>query len=715
MPGKKWLVAPAGALWLALAACWLLTVSGGAPPPTLSRLVALLAGAATLAAVAAWAWATATAGDARRRRAGRLLLAILALALVVRFAGIDHEVAERFYADEGYYTKHATEINAGSLLVPSFHYPHLLYYLDAFAIWVASLFDATVLGLTGLLFGIDDWGIASRLINRLLVALFGALTVVPVFRIGERLAGTAAGAFGGALIAASTVYNEGSHLAICDVPSAFFAAATLAGVARLLDEERTSTYVWAGVCAGLAAGTKYPAGLVAVAICAVWLRGRIAGRRFSLDLLWSGLAAIGAFVASTPGLVVLPEVAFGRGRRSIFWGALVYSGEGWVGVTPPSNSLYYLGLLTASWGLPALAIGLAGLFLLARRRLVRVIWLTPFPIAYMALILSMSVAVPRNIYPVLPALAMIAGCGAAGLWARTAGRFRAREPDRDRAAGGVRAPAERRWLGMGAAGAAVVVLVLAWPAGRTLLQAVAFSRPGTRVQAKEWIREHVPRGAIVLKEVFTPDLPEDEYVVRPARDRFIGRTPIAELTKPEIDLLVLSSGAWGRFFEPQRQVEPDLEEVRARYREVFDTFPLLASFEPGPLRLGPVVRIHRVRRDELPIDARRTLTVDYVFVPDPARIDWQARRVLFTAEGDWCQVKGFFEAGPSALQVQGEVVGTGGRVTVRSLDNREVAMVELNRDDVALFELREPGKYFFYIELPPGSHLRRVTIGSLPG
>ena len=74
------------------------------------------------------------------------------------------------------------------------------------------------------------------------------------------------GVLSGALIALSTLHNTGSHLGICDVPSAFFAAVAMLFVARLLDSERLGDCLLAGLFAGLAAGTKYPAGVVAIGI-----------------------------------------------------------------------------------------------------------------------------------------------------------------------------------------------------------------------------------------------------------------------------------------------------------------------------------------------------------------------------------------------------------------------------------------------------------------
>src|SRR6185295_4031513 len=184
-----------------------------------------------------------------RLRSGRfVLVALLVLAFAVRLVGLGHEVEGRYYLDEGTYYHHATTILEGELFSPTFVYPHLLYYLDALALWLASLFPRAVAPLA-----------VSWLLLRGVVAVLSALTTVPAFFLGRRLGGTAAGVLAALLVIFSPVFNEGSHLNTCDVPSAFFATVCLAFVARLIDEERWEDYVWAGLAAGLAAGSKYPA------------------------------------------------------------------------------------------------------------------------------------------------------------------------------------------------------------------------------------------------------------------------------------------------------------------------------------------------------------------------------------------------------------------------------------------------------------------------
>ncbi|HLE85138.1 MAG TPA: glycosyltransferase family 39 protein, partial [Thermoanaerobaculia bacterium] len=399
-------------LWAATVALWLLDALGRGLPAAVDRVVAGLALSATAALLV-----RAVRRRWREGLAGRLLLAVLALALAACFIGLASELTTRYFGDEGIYRANARRINGGQLLRPYFVYPHLLFHLDALALWLAGLFGPVVPRLASALYGVEGVGPVAALVTRGVTALLGALTAAPVFAAARRVAGLFAAATAGALAALSPLYLEVAHLNLSDVPGAFFAAMTVMQCAALLDGESRRGYLLAGLWAGLAAGGKYPAGVVAVAIAAVWLRWRIAERRWGWGLPWAGAAALAAFLATTPSLLAFPAAVFSGGGKDILLGVRQYAGSGWTGVVRESNLAYYGWLLRLDKGLPALGLGLTGIAGLGSRERARWLWLTPFPAAYLILILAMNVAVSRNLLPALPALAVLLGAGAAG-WLR---------------------------------------------------------------------------------------------------------------------------------------------------------------------------------------------------------------------------------------------------------------------------------------------------------
>jgi hypothetical protein len=555
-------------LWAAVLLLWWIDAGEASPPLVLSRAAVLLALTATAVWLGRWlvrrlaglrGWALAAAA---------VLPALLVLALVVRCVGLAHEVEGRYYLDEGTYYHHASEINAGRMLRLSFVYPHLMYYLDALVLWMASLFPGAVGAWAGAV-GVDDPLGVSWLLLRGVVALLSALAVVPVYRIAERLSGIASGAAAGLLLIFSPLFNDGSHLNTCDVPSAVFATVCLLFVARLVDEERTRDYLLAGLCAGLAAGAKYPAGVVAVAIIAVWIRWRWTRRDLRLGLLWAGLAAIAAFLAVMPSLLVFPEAAF-LGGRGIFFGARQYGKGGWLGVVKQSNAIFYVQALIGSFGWAAVLAGLSGLLARRKGERARIAWLLPYPVLYLMLIVSMSMVVRRNLYPVIPILAALLGVGI-GTWI---GRLR-----------------EVRWgsRAQPVLTAAVLAVCLLAPAWQTGVQALALARPSTREIAGEWIRAHVPRGASIAKESYTPDFPEGEYEI--LHRRFVTRLTLEELRG--FDYVLVASAAYSRFHDPAALTRPHQRAMAERYDEIFRSWPLVQEWVPAETRLGPVIRLYR--------------------------------------------------------------------------------------------------------------------------
>lgn len=517
--------------------------------------MAVLAILATLAWISSWL-----------RRADRLLLVLVLSAIAFGFAGLGHEVGKGYYTDEGHYLHHAREINDGEPFTRSFVYPHLTYYLDAFALWLAELLPAPVAWLARTLYGVERPPVVSWLVLRWVTAALGALTVVPVYLLARRVAGPLAGGLAGASTIFSVHYQEGFQVNISDVPSAFFATVCMALVGRLLDGESTRSYVLAGMASGLAAAAKYPAGVVAVAIVAVWVVHRVATRRWAWGLLWAGLASLGTFLALHPSLFVHTRAAL-FGPRGFFFGVRQYAGGGWVGVQPESNALYYLEKVAGNFGWPALALAVAGVFFLGRDARRRLLALAAYPVIFLALIVSMNMVVLRNLFPVIPTLAVFLGVAVSG-W---------------------RSLAERRFPRPRLAVAVIVVLALAWPAAATTRQTITLTRASTRDLMADWIREHVPRGAGILKESYTPDFLPREY--RTLHRRFAFRIPEERFTDPRFDYLLLAGSAYWRWLRPENADKPHGDW----YRRVFDRHTLVHRVEGGPWRRGPELRLYRLR------------------------------------------------------------------------------------------------------------------------
>jgi 4-amino-4-deoxy-L-arabinose transferase-like glycosyltransferase len=767
----------AAALVLAamVTALWLLDVAwrgrgGWGVSEALSRVAIV----AALAAGAGWLAAALAARVAGRRgwqlAAALALPGLVVLSLAVRFAGIDSEVSGRYYLDEGTYYHHATAIDGGELLTRTFVYPHLTYYADALTLWVAARFQAVVGALARRLYGLDEPLAVAWLLLRGVVALLSALTVVPVWKIAERLSrgagagdaglarapwtGPVAGALAAGLLIFSDLFNQGSHLNTCDVPSAFFATVCLLFAARLAERESARDYALAGVAAGLAAASKYPAGLAALAVAAVWAGWRLRRRDWNPGLAWAALAAAGTVVAVMPSLVAYPDLAFG-GERGVFFGARQYGRGGWLGVMPDSNAAFYGGELLSTFGWPAVAAGVSGLGLLAVRSLragraarqirgagdvqavgdvgdvghapvgpiggdgsasrgerrsapglAGLLWLAVYPAAFLGLIASMNMVVKRNLYPVLPILAVYLGVGMAAwlsLVAELASRSRL-------------APAWRwgRWV------AAVLALACLWPPVElTARQTIGYVSPTTREEAAAWIGQHLPPGASIVKESYTPDFPAGRFAV--SQQRLAGRIPIPELRDPQNDYLLLSSAAYARFRDPAALFTDNQRELARRYDEIFRTFPLVKEWLPGELQLGPVLRLYRIDPDPAACVPRAELPAADAFVPDESMrpaADRPDRPLRYDAKGQWSLFRACLPAGRYRLALVGEVRPPA-LVRVADATGSQLDQLEVKPAGgpgpagVSDFELARPGKVLLYVDLGSGSRLRAVNVARL--
>jgi hypothetical protein len=715
--------------WAAAVALWLgdaLAAPDGLSPGALDAAVAWVAVAAAgvgagLAATRLW----------RDGWPGRTLLALLALATVTCCTGLAQELLGRYFGDEGIYLAQARRINDdGQLLRPWFIYPHLLFYLDAFALWLGDALGPVVPLLARWVYGVEDPAALDPLVTRMVTAAMGAGTVVPVFVAARRMAGPAAAALGGALVALCPLYVRVAHLNISDVAGAFFAAMTFMQCALLVERDEPGSaetrrgYLLAGLWAGLAAGGKYPAGVVAVAVAGVWAAWRLRGRRpgggprrespskgsnaperapgLPSGLLWAAGAAVVAFLGTTPSFLAFPGAAYaGEGTADVLFGFRQYAQAGWTGVVRASNTAFYLDRLVLSFGVPALLLGLSGglsgIARLDRRSRRRLLWLAPFPVAYLALVLTMRIAVDRNLLPVLPALAAVLGAGLAG-WTGAARTSRASRLAGTRHAGSVLA-------------VLVAAVALAPPAWRSAAQTVRFARPTTRELAARWIPEHLPPGSALVQEVYTP-IVRPERLYPAARPRFVVRMRPEELRDPRFDFVFVASDAYGRFFQPEALDDRYEEGGRERYEEIFETFEPVAEWAPGRFRAGPRLRLYRLDPETPPWSDRAERGADELLTLSPAMRTGAETGgpVIFRAAGQWALAKAFLEPGSYEVGVDADAPAAGGGVQVLTRAGEEVAVDLFFGDGTARVELPRRDKYFVYVRLPPGSVLRRVRL-----
>ncbi len=489
-----------------------------------------------------------------------LLLLIALVALALRLYGINWDANNHLHPDEREIVFRAMCLNfpgqaRGSGCDPAFTganwffspasplNPHFFAY-GSFPLYLLAGAAHGLAWLTHITHGafhpsdggaFDDFN-HFTLIGRALSALFDTGSVIFAGLIARRLAGRWAGVLAAAFVAVIPFEVQVAHFYAVDTPTVFFILLTLwACVAlaqhaarhptRLLTTRalvaRDSWHIWlygllAGMGLALAVASKVSAlPLVAPMLLACVFAWRRRGPEAGI-LAGAGMiaAAILTFIITSPYALIdwkefVSQVSV---QTALSQGKLDYPYvRQFAGTTP---FLYQIRqMLLYDMGLPLGALGLAGLGWTLSRLWRRwddewgllVVWIIP----YFAIVGDAYTKFTRYMLPIFAPLAI---CGAGALVALASwGMARLTQPDGPRGLF-ARSLARRltalwgaQWV-RGACVALGLAVLLA-----TALNALAldniYSAPNTRVQASEWIYDHVAPGSVITSEVWDDPLP----------------------------------------------------------------------------------------------------------------------------------------------------------------------------------------------------------------
>ncbi|GAA1970906.1 ArnT family glycosyltransferase [Catenulispora subtropica] len=434
--------------------------------------------------------------------------------------------------------------STGTLDAHTYRYPGLLYEVIA---GVTQAFRAVGLHVSSHgAMRIENLGVAHTDARSLIVAIrfVGVIAsvatcllvwatvrgVLKSFGTSERW-GRIAAALAAVTVAVSPLATANSVYATPDVYAGFAVALTLYGTTRILRAMPHGELI-CGFGVGLALGAKYLAAAVLPVIVAYALSP---GRRKDL-LKVAGIAAA-VFVVTTPGLVLHPgAVLAGVKAEAIHYQA------GHVGAEGDAPGFY----LNALFRDQPVLLDAAGVALVAVFRtgdLVRrtLIVIFAYAIPQFLLLSTMAVRFDRNLVPLTPALAVLAGV-----------------------AGPVMFPRRHR-RAVAAVTAAAAFLPLA-------SSARLYPRldEHSRTQAAAWVAHHVPDDQPVAVESYGPWLDPDRFHLVPLT--FATDRPAVQARA-----LILTQHAAGRFLsDPVRY-----PREAAAYRELTSRYRLAARFTAG--------------------------------------------------------------------------------------------------------------------------------------
>ncbi|HEX2130050.1 MAG TPA: glycosyltransferase family 39 protein [Actinophytocola sp.] len=483
-----------------------------------------------------------------------VLAVVVALSCLFRVAGLAADLPFMHHPDEPTNLRVVDSMVANGDPNPHFfNYPSLFLYLNAAVHldgpllgWLPGLGErAPVTARTGSGAFLTGVGFApttgSVLVHRLLTVVFGVGLVVVGWVAARRISsGIAPPALTACLLAFSPTLVTHSRFVTPDMLAALLVGVGVLCALWVFRRGTWTAYVCAGAAIGLAAGAKYTAVLVAVAVVVASVLTK--RRQVLLRLPVAGVVAGVFFLLSTPYALLdskefLADLEFERQHYA----------TGHDGMEGDTVS-YYVDLLVSREGV-LVAAALAGLLTVAlvlRDRWPVAVILLAFPVVYGVSIAMQTVRNDRTAMLLLAPLAVLPALVV------------------ERLKGRVLVTA-----GAGLAALAVAVATT-WPA----------PGPTTWRQARDWLDERP--GTTLLVEAYSP-YPD------PDRHRIIGRTRLIDGTiPPGTDYVVAAETMYGRYLTgAYPAAEAAYDRLFRQHREVArftgngSTIVILDSRSPG--------------------------------------------------------------------------------------------------------------------------------------
>lgn len=320
---------------------------------------------------------------------------------------------------------------------------------------------------------------------RLFIVANGVACVWLTYRIGQALWGKRAGLIAALFLTVNALHIGWSQVIRTDVQASVFMLLCVLHAIAIHREGRTRDYVLAGIFAGLAVATKWPA--AAILLCP--LSACLARAFMQTDQRWRVVmlpfVALATLLAASPFLLIdhttLIQNLSGE-ARPLHPGA---TGHGlWANL-----AWYFGGPLAGSLGILGLIAALLGVFGAMRRDRAWLVGVCPGFCVFLVMIAAQNLVWERWLVPLLPFFAL----GLAYSLGFVADKLRNRA---------------KSW------GVAALMAVLLVP---MLLADHARSqerRHDTRQIASAWLRQHAPPGSSILVEHAAIDLLQGPWEIR---------------------------------------------------------------------------------------------------------------------------------------------------------------------------------------------------------
>lgn len=449
---------------------------------------------------------------------------VLAVAALVRVIGLKAGLSGAAVGDEPSVVQHALAFGSGDLNPHYFVYPAFHMYV-LFALFAGYYAVGRLIGLFdsaqsfGRAFLVD--GAPFYLLARVASVAAGVAAVWVLYQFARRLFGDRGGLLAAAFLALNPFLVWDSHFAIAEAPMVLFLTLGAWAIDRVYRWGRSQDYLWAGLVIGLGTATKYLPILLVVPLLAAHLWRQARGGRWWEALahrrLWlaAGMVAVTFFIGS-PFTVLDAWFALAQINERVF-----------ESVSSPSQNRIILLKVLGDYGVPFLVLVGAGAWLAARRGGPRERLLLIFPAVYLTLAVVRGYWATRYFSPFMPfacLLAALAMVEAGRRWPRLA---------------------EWRYLALATA---AVLAIPTWAVARDVRLLTGGT---TRERATAWVEANVKPGSALVT------------------DPFFRFAPTAETIRAKLDVLERQPGPKARLVAQALHLQEGARFTRPRYRLIF--------------------------------------------------------------------------------------------------------------------------------------------------
>lgn len=432
-----------------------------------------------------------------------VLLITVILAFLVRAYTITWGLPYVYMEDEPVTTGRVLEmVNNWDLSPHFFHHPAVNFYIQVPATQIARVIAKAYGTYRGTPLSWIEFRYIQYLLGRFTVVCFSTATIFALFLAVRQMFDTLSGLAASSMLSVSMLHVEESRLIRPDIPAVFFATLFLLFTAKALDSNNRRYYLFAGALAGLAAATKYNAGMILIMVLVAfvitnWQR-HACKVIFTRTFVLIPATAFLAFVAAFPSFILEFKTVIFDGILYEFhhYQLQEYS-------VPHNNWLYFpMSLFLLDLGPVISILVMIGLLYGLHRRTKQDYVLFSFVVPYYILITSQTLSYRRNLLYLFPFLLALAGRALVAFHKKVMAWLEQRSQFNS-----LQAYSELLLIGM-------TIVLMAWPMTEVVKYSLYITQKDTRTRTFEWIQNYIPPGSkFAVASVDSPELALDQNYI----------------------------------------------------------------------------------------------------------------------------------------------------------------------------------------------------------